>query len=133
MLSFEPHLDVTLLTSTFLFRICTCRGGEIIRSLLSLTHKDATSSTMPLYFSVHSIQFRKSQVAPGAFIERMPFCIMQWCMWEKGYNTANAGLPTHDASLPNLSCFIVIKVPFCFVSLVNDAPCMHIRMGEGHY
>lgn len=30
MLSLEPHLDVTLLTSTFLFKICTW-GGKMMR------------------------------------------------------------------------------------------------------
>lgn len=32
MLSLEPHLDVTLLTSTFLFRICTCRKEDIMQN-----------------------------------------------------------------------------------------------------
>lgn len=32
MLSLEPHLDVTLLTSTFLFRICTCRTEDITQN-----------------------------------------------------------------------------------------------------
>lgn len=47
MLSLEPHLDVTLLTSTFLFKICTWRRVNI--------HDNAAC------FCIHFIHFRKLQ------------------------------------------------------------------------
>lgn len=104
MLSLEPHLDVTLLTSTFLFSICTCRKKDIMQnhhySLCLLTKAMCLYLRQPLSYT------RSLHIEDETQQDRM------------------GKLGTLCASSLTLIHFILDEEAFCIIKLVHDVPIM---------
>lgn len=116
MLSLEPHLDVTLLTSTFLFRICTCR--------------EKTSS-------IHDIRSRTPAVSIStcsytSIITKLGRAF--WSFWIKSLNGTGPLGTQHFQQVQQIINQINVKIPY-FISHLSALDCammlvLHVRVSS---